>query len=100
MTKKRERVLAWIVLSVFILVIFSSSVFIVFHSAHNCTGENCPVCAVLAECRNNINMIGTVSAGAIHIPLMICVVFVLERAFRRTRSKHRTLISLKVELLS
>ena len=100
MIKKRDRFLAWAVLFAFSLVMLGSSVFIVLHTEHACTGDDCPVCAALADHHKNLNMLGADSAGEFHIPLMLFIVYVLERAVISTRSKHMTLISLKVELLS
>ena len=99
MTRSRNRAVSLIVLVVFSLVIFCSSVFIIVHADHDCTGEDCAVCIALAECHKNLNMPGTAAAGALKLPMMLCAA-VLCITVIKSHSEHTTLISLKVELLN
>ena len=100
MSKSRNRALSLMVLVVFSLVIFSSSLFIIVHADHSCCGENCSVCIELAECHNALHPLGTAFAAALTLLLILLVVSELEGAVTGTHSKHTTLISLKVELLN
>ena len=100
MSKGRVRVLSWVILLAFSLVIFSSSLFIITHAAHDCTGEGCSICMELAECHKTLHTLGTAVAGALQFTLILCIVPALCKVIIKTHSAHTTLISLKVELLN
>lgn len=100
MSKGRVRVLSWVILLVFSLVIFSSSLFIITHAAHDCTGEGCSICMELAECHKTLNTLGTAVKGVLQLILILCIVPALCKVIIKTHSAHTTLISLKVELLN
>lgn len=42
-----------------VLSLLLSAAFISRESAHKCTGEDCPVCATIAQCENTIRRIGS-----------------------------------------
>ena len=100
MSKNRSRAVIWILLVMLSLVIFCSSVFIITHADHDCSGENCSVCTELAECCKNLNTLGAALISGTHLSVMIFALSVKVRAFTKTRSDHTTLISLNVELLN
>lgn len=100
MTKNRSRVLSWIVLVVFSLVILCSSAFIITHADHDCSGEDCPVCIELAECHNTLHPLGTAFMGGVHLAVMTLALAVIISSFTKVKTDHTTLISLKVELLN
>lgn len=100
MARKQHRIIAFIIFLVFSLVIFSSSLFIITHADHDCTGEDCSICMELAECYNILHTLGTAVTGAMALmPSLFCV-SALVKAVIKTWSVHTTLISLKVELLN
>ena len=45
-----------------LIVMLASSDYLVEHMHHDCCGDECPVCAVMAQCVNNIK---TISAAVI-----------------------------------
>ena len=100
MSKGRVRVLSWVILLVFSLVIFSSSLFIITHAAHDCTGEGCSICMELAECHKTLHTLGTAVKGVLQLILILCIVPAICKVIIKTHSAHTTLISLKVELLN
>ncbi|MBP7186251.1 MAG: hypothetical protein KBA55_05700 [Ruminococcus sp.] len=100
MSKIEKRTVSWIVLVVFSLVILCSSAFIITHTNHECTGKDCSVCIVLAQCHKTLHTLGTAVAGALQLTLMLCIAAVLIRIISYFHSEHTTLISLKVELLN
>jgi hypothetical protein len=100
MTSNKKRFVLWIILIVFSFVIFGSSTFIISHTDHDCTGEECTVCIELAECYKTLNTLGTALIGGVHLSAMMFVMFVTVRSFTKTTTDHSTLISLKVELLN
>ncbi len=100
MSKSRNRAISWIVLVVFSFVIFCSSAFIITHTNHDCTGDDCSICMELAECHKTLNTLGTTVAGALQFTLILCFVTALCKVIIKSHSEHSTLISLKVELLN
>ena len=99
MTGSRKKVLSLIMLFVLNFVIFGSSCFIISHTGHDCSGEDCPVCMELAECHKILHTLGTAVPGAIQSILMLCIAVLLCNVIRKSDPVHTTLISLKVELL-
>ena len=100
MTNSKKRTVSWIVLIIFSFVIFGSSCFIITHTDHNCTGEDCSVCMELAECHKTLNTLGTAFIGILHLSVVMFVLSVIVRSFTKGQTDHTTLISLKVELLN
>ena len=84
-----------------VILIFFSVVFSAFYIAsetgHDCTGEDCPICACILQCENILHQTGygTASRGAVIIP----VVFAIASTFLFTYVFFReTLVSKKVRL--
>lgn len=100
MSKSRNRAISWIVLVVFSLVIFCSSAFIITHTNHDCTGEDCSICMELAECHKTLHTLGTAVEVALQLTLMLYIAAALGKVIIKSHSAHTTLISLKVELLN
>lgn len=98
MSKSRNRAISWIVLMVFSLVIFCSSAFIITHTNHDCTGEDCSICMELAECHKTLHTLETGVTGVLQ--LILCIAAALYKVIINTHPAHTTLISLKVELLN
>ncbi|SFB95648.1 hypothetical protein [Ruminococcus albus] len=99
MSKRRNIALSWIVATVFSLVIFCSSAFIIVHAEHDCGGEDCSVCLELAKLHKTLHELGTAVAGTIILALMTFIIAALCKITVCSRHAHITLISLKVELL-
>ena len=84
---------------IFLLIgIFGSYCYIVDNAHHDCTGDNCPVCAHIAEACQFISNIKSV----IVMPFIMAVLCVF--AYRKVSDSDgrivcNTLISRKVELL-
>ena len=97
---QKKRIISWIILIVFSFVIWGSSFFVITHSDHDCTGEDCSVCMELAECHKTLNTLSTAFMGSVHLAVMMFVLSVTVKSFTETRTDHSTLISLKVELLN
>lgn len=55
-----KRITAWIVMVAVVFVILFSVIYISQHADHECTGTDCPVCAVMEQFSNNIKNIGTI----------------------------------------
>lgn len=95
--KKRNRIIA-LLLAVIVLFIMAFSLVIVAAEAnHECCGENCPICEIIAICENNIKGLSLI---LVFVSLMVALA--LMRTFLRdTRAflcQSQTPVSLKVKL--
>ena len=52
--KSERRLLSCILILLVVFVLFTSFLFILHESNHDCEGESCPVCAMIAVCRNTL----------------------------------------------
>lgn len=59
---KHKRICAFVTAFLVTAVLLLSGLFIVTHAEHECTGEDCPVCAELQACAATIRLI-TEAAG-------------------------------------
>ena len=89
-----------LVMIVFSTVIFGSTLFIVTHAAHDCTGEDCAVCTELSECSRTVNTLGSVVSGALVLALLVFAAAETAESRAAAGFVRTTLISLKVELLN
>lgn len=96
-TKRRLFPVLLVFLVVFILI--ASYYFILHETRHDCTGEECPVCALIAVCRNTLKSFSSA------LFLIASYLFVLRfRGFfapeyEKTQNND-TPVSLKVRLLN
>lgn len=99
MTQRKlyRRIIAWVALVATLLVVLFSTIYPAEHLHHECKGEGCHVCAVMAECADNLK---TLSAAVIFIA---AVGFLLEVCTASLFSNtaiyvNNSLISRKVRL--
>ena len=57
-----------------LVVMLFSAVFVTTRTHHHCHGEDCPVCAVLHQCENNLGQLGS---GLIPLAVAVMAVFYL-----------------------
>ncbi len=94
-----RRLAAWL-LAVLVLFAVAASLFVVAQEAdHNCMGEDCAVCAVIALCRNTLQaLFGVLIAAA---ALFACLRFTAPVLLPICASFYReTPVILKVKLLN
>lgn len=95
--KNRNRIIA-LLLAVIVLFVMAFSLAVVAAEAdHECCGEDCPICEIIAICENNIKGLSLI---LVFVSLMVALA--LMRTFLRdTRAFHcqsQTPVSLKVKL--
>jgi len=94
----RKRITAMLLCLGLVLALSVSSVFIAHETGHDCSGEDCPICQMVAV---NVNLLRTIGLAV----LILLVLF----ALRRGRFAHRerrqlcllasgTLVSWKIRL--
>ena len=57
--KQRRSVLSLAVVFAVIFVVLISSFFVAAETNHDCTGEDCPVCACIHQAEQNLKNLGT-----------------------------------------
>lgn len=45
--------------AIIVLTLFLSAAFLIKEADHNCTGADCPICEMMAQCSSNIRLLGT-----------------------------------------
>ena len=74
-----------------------SAPFIAIEADHDCTGEDCPICACIAQCENTLHQIG--DGAAVQAAVIVPVFFMLILAFLFADNfTQETLVSRKVRL--
>ncbi len=63
---------------VMLLIVLLSSCFIAMHADHDCDEEDCPVCACMQQCENNIRSMagGLTVVTTVIIPLFAALSFI------------------------
>lgn len=94
---RKRRLLAGVFCALFIAALTASGLFVAAHAQHHCTGDHCPVCAVLCAC------MGLLRPAAVFALLALAACAALLAARWRLRAKRFngffvTLVSLKVKL--
>lgn len=96
-TKRR---FAAAILAALVIVAVTASLFVVVHEAdHDCIGEGCPVCAVVAVCRNTLKTLSGALAAFAAAAASVCFAAILILALNAS-FRSETPISLKVKLLN
>lgn len=95
-TKRR---FAAAILAALVLVALTASLFIVVHAAHHdCSGDDCPVCAAAAVCRDTLKTL----SGALAVfaaVASVCFAVILITSYIASL-RIETPVSLKVKLLN
>ncbi len=92
-----RRIAAGIMAFLMLFIMLFSSFFIAIEADHDCTGEDCPICACIAQCENTLHQIG--DGITVQIAVIIPVLFMLILAFLFTVDvSQETLVSRKVRL--
>ena len=97
--KTKRRLFSSILILLIAFVLFASFFFILHESHHDCEGEACPVCAMIAICRNTLKNFSVAL-------LLVAALFSSLYAFFSDHANDRgidgsdTPVSLKVRLLN
>lgn len=95
--KKR---LAAVILAALVLFALMASLIVIIHEAdHDCIGENCPVCAVIAACKNTLKKFGGIPGAAAFALACLCFTASVVALFS-TVTYNETPVLLKVKLLN
>lgn len=96
---KYKRALSFVTAFFVTAVLLLSSLFIVTHTNHDCSGEDCPVCAELEACAATIRLI----TEAVGMGAVVIFAYIANQKFLTTYLTGRnlrpvSLVSLKIRL--
>lgn len=75
MYSKKQRSISFIVCVFFLFITFASLFYIAKEVNHNCTGEDCPICANIHQAEQNLKNIGSgLTAGNLITTIPVFVV--------------------------
>ena len=95
-TEKRKHLAAWVSI-IFIFVTLASLFYIVKEENHNCTGEDCPICANIHQAEQTLRNLG--AGTVIHATVNpVLFMFVLAIAGQAFAVSNTSLVSQKVRL--
>ena len=96
MTKQRH-IVAVLLAAVAVLVLLSSSVFILSHADHDCSGVDCPVCEQLYTCAQNLKNLTAAFIAAV-IAITFAVFLRMSSWYTQVNYVLNTPVHLKVKL--
>lgn len=95
MTKKR--ILTAVVAVLVLVVMLSSSLFIIEHADHDCTGEDCPICQQIYLCTQTLKTLSLAVTAAVAFCALSTLLYITIRQAETVCVPH-TPVSLKVKL--
>ena len=63
MHTKKQKILASIICMAFVAAALFSMLFIIKEADHDCTGDNCPICACIHQAEQTLKQLGTGNAA-------------------------------------
>ena len=96
-TAKANRIAAGIMSIMLLVIVLFSSFYIAAEADHDCTGEDCPICACIQQCDNTLRRIGNGSAAQSSAVVPVLFILFVSALFVAEFSQE-TLVSRKVRL--
>ena len=53
-----NKIIAAVMVIMMLLVVLVSASYVAVESGHDCTGEDCPICACINQCENTLRQVG------------------------------------------
>ena len=97
--KTERRLFSCLLILLVVFVLFASFYFILHETRHECEGDACPVCAMIAICRNTLKSF-SVALLLVAALLSSLHAFLSDPATDRGSDTSDTPVSLKVRLLN
>lgn len=95
---KKYRIISIMITVVFLFTVFFAGLFILEHTHHHCTGEDCPVCMELEMSMHTVSALRTLLPVIIVLLSIMCFIKVFANNITKLYFAKLTLINLKVEL--
>ena len=94
----KKRVFKIIVALTVLLSVLLYAAFIFTHLDHDCPGEDCEICAVIALCRTNLSAFGIALTLLFALSLFSVLIISQFIEIRSSNSERSSLVSMKVKL--
>lgn len=73
--KKLNQITAWVAILATVIVMLISSIYLIEHANHQCSGNECPICSVMNQCSNNLKLVGAAiiiaAASLLHFTFLL-----------------------------
>lgn len=92
-----HRVAAALMGIVMLFVVLFSAFYIAAEMEHHCTSEDCPICACIHQCENNIRQMGH-GAAEQTFSILFAVFFAMPLSFHDIQFSQATLVTQKIRL--
>ena len=93
----KKRIVSVGMIALILAVMLFSAFFIAAEADHDCTGEDCPICAIIYQCEHTLRNVGNAAASQ-SVVLLIAISFLLLTSICETGAAQKTLISQKVRM--
>lgn len=93
-----RRLAAGVLLAAFLAAGAFSAAYIAHAAGHDCSGEGCPVCALVVQCEANLQLLGSGYAPAPIVPATAALVFAALPVLAGRRVARPSPVALKVRL--
>ncbi len=96
-SSKIKRTAAGIIILMMLVFVLFSAFYIAIEADHDCTGEDCPICACIQQCENVLRSLG--DGVALQLSALVSIVFILLNAVSFAKVfPQETPVSRKVRL--
>lgn len=95
--KVKNRIIAIVTMVAVISVMLFSAVYLEEHANHDCTGGDCPICAMMSQCSNHLKQITEVIVAAVSVTFFAVTYEVMQK-YAVNLVSFRSLISQKVRM--
>ena len=92
-----RKMTASVISTVMLVVLLFSAFYIATEEEHNCTGEDCPICACMEQCVNNLRQMGDGAVSQV-LSALFCIFFLLSLSSQETNLSCVTPVTQKVRL--
>lgn len=96
-TAKAKRFAAGVMGLMMLVIALFSAFYIAAEAGHDCTGEDCPVCACVQQCEKTLHGIGVPASAVLSFIIPILFILILAGLFSAGLPQG-TLVSRKVRL--
>lgn len=72
-----KKITALVAMLATVFVLLFSTSYLIEHAEHNCTGSDCPICAIMEQCGNNLKTIITAI-------ILACIAIILFSVLQET----------------
>ncbi len=98
-TDRAKKITAGILAVMLLFLMLFSAFYLAAEADHDCTGEDCPICACIRQCGNTLRLMSDGAAAPV-IPALLAGFFLLPVLFPAIWFSRQTPISQKVRLNS